>query len=253
MTTVPKSVDALGRLQQIELQVRKAGWVKVVELAQALDVSEMTIRRDLDMLAERGIVRRIRGGAVGLGPQPFSERFSRHMRAKDRIAAKLADLVGDGGAIGIDASTTLQRLAANLGLVSDLTVVTNGADTFVALQGTVGVTALLTGGQLDPRTGSLVGPLATRAARELLLRRLFVSAAALHPELGTSENTLGDAEVKLALADVAAEVVVAVDSSKLGHRAAARGLAPDRVAVLVTELAPADPRLDRYRDAWTLR
>jgi len=91
------------------------------------------------------------------------------------------------------------------------------------------------------------------AARELLLRRLFVSAAALDPLHGTSENTLEDAEVKLAMADVAAEVVVAVDASKLGHRATARGLAPDQVALLVTDLDPADPRLDPYRDAWDIR
>ena len=71
----------------------------------------MTIRRDLDLLAEQGVVQRIRGGAVAIGPQPFAERFSRQVRAKDRIAAKLAALVGDGGAIGIDASSTLQRLA----------------------------------------------------------------------------------------------------------------------------------------------
>jgi DeoR family transcriptional regulator, fructose operon transcriptional repressor len=246
------SVDALDRLQRIEAQVREAGRVKVVELAAALDVSEMTIRRDLDVLAEQGAVRRIRGGAVSMGPQPFAERFSRQVRAKDRIASKLADLVGDGGAVGIDASTTLQRLATHLDGVRDLTVVTNGPDTFAALQGKVGVTALLTGGRLDQRTGSLVGPLATRASQDLLLRRLFVSAAALHPQHGTCETTLEDAEVKLALATVAGEVVVAVDSSKLGHSSTARALAPDRVALLVTELDPSDHRLDPYRDAWTL-
>lgn len=244
------SIDALGRLQQIEARVLSAGRVKVVELAADLDVSEMTIRRDLDMLAEQGLVQRIRGGAVAIGPQPFAERFSRHVRAKDRVASKLTGLVGDGGAIGIDASSTLQRLAGHLGEVRDLTVVTNGQDTFAALQDKVGVTVLLTGGQLDHRTGSLVGPLATRAAHEVLLRRLFVSAAALDPRHGTSEATLEEAEVKLAMADVAGEVVVAVDSSKLGQRAPARGLAPDRVHVLVTELDPADHRLDAYRDTW---
>ena len=216
------SIEAVDRLAQIEHRVRAAGRVKVAELAVELDVSEMTIRRDLDLLAEQGMVQRIRGGAVALGPQPFAERFSRQARAKDRIAAKLADLVGDGGAIGVDASSTLQRLAGHLGRLRELTVVTNGQDTFQALQDVPGVTVLLTGGQLDPRTGSLVGPLATRAAREVLLRRLFVSAAALDPRHGTSEATLEEAEVKLALADVAAEVVVAVDSSKLGQRAPAR-------------------------------
>ena len=246
------SLDAIDRLRQIEELIRAEGRVRVIDAAARFDVSEMTIRRDLDVLAERGVAQRIRGGAVAIGPQPFAERFSRHARAKDRIAAKLAPLVGVGGAIGLDASTTLQRLAVRLGDVRDLTLVTNGQDTFAALQDRPGVTALLTGGQLDPRTGSLVGPLATRAAQELLLRRLFVSAAALHPLHGTSEATLEDAEVKLALTDVAAEVIVAVDSSKLDQRAPARALGPDRVHMLVTELDSADPRLDPYRDRWEL-
>jgi DeoR family fructose operon transcriptional repressor len=246
------SLDALDRLQQIEATIRSEGRVKISDAATRFGVSEMTIRRDLDALAEQGVVQRIRGGAMAIGPQPFAERFSRHVRAKDRIAAKLLPLVGHGGAIGLDASTTLQRLAVNLRAVRDLTVVTNGQDTFAALQDRPGVTALLTGGRLDPRTGSLVGPLATRTAREMLLRRLFVSAAALHPDDGTSEATLEDAEVKLALADVAGEVVVAVDSSKLDHRAPARALRPEQVRTLVTELDPDDVRLDPYRDRWEL-
>jgi DeoR/GlpR family transcriptional regulator of sugar metabolism len=247
------SIEAVDRLEQIEQRVRADGRVKVAELAAELAVSQMTIRRDLDALAEQGIVQRIRGGAVAVGPQPFAERYGRHGRAKDRIAAKLVEMVEDRGAVGIDASSTLQRLASRLGAVRDLTLVTNGPDTFLAIQDAPGVTALLTGGQLDRRTGSLIGPIALRAAREVLLRRLFVSAAALHPEHGTSEATLEEAEVKLALADVAAEVVVAVDSSKLDQRAPARGFGPDRVTLLVTELDPSDPRLDPYRERWTIR
>ena len=244
------SVDAVERLHHIRTSIDRSGRARVADLAVELDVSEMTIRRDLDLLAEDGLVQRIRGGALAVGPQPFSDRFARHQRAKDRIAAKLVDLVGDGGAIGVDASTTLQRLAGRIAGVRELTVVTNGPDTFQALQERPGVTALLTGGQLDPRTGSLVGPLASRAARELLIRRLFVSAAGVDPEHGSSEATLEEADVKIALADVSAEVVLAVDSTKLGQRGPARALPADRVATLVTELDPDDHRLDPYRDAW---
>jgi DeoR/GlpR family transcriptional regulator of sugar metabolism len=247
------SVDAIGRLEKIRSVVDAEGSVKVADLARGLDVSEMTIRRDLDLLAEQGAVLRVRGGAVAAGPQPFMERFGHHARAKERIAAKLLDLVGDGGAVGIDASTTLQRLAAAVGGVRDLTVLTNGPDTFAEMQGRPGVVPLLTGGRLDERTGSLVGPLASRAVHDFSLRRLFVSAAAVDPEIGASESTLEDAEAKLAFADVSAQIVVAVDSSKLGKRASARCLAWDRVALLVTELDPADGRLDPYREVVDLR
>jgi DeoR family fructose operon transcriptional repressor len=247
------NLDSMQRLELIRSRLDGDGQVRVLELATELDVSEMTIRRDLDLLVDEGIAHRVRGGAVAVGPQQFAARAEQHSRAKGRIADKLLALVGEGGAIGIDASSTLQRLASRLAPARNLTVLTNGLDTFRALQGHAGVTALLTGGALDESTGSLVGPLATRAADDVMLRRLFVSASALDPALGSSESTLLDAEVKLALAGAAAEIVLAVDSSKLGHRAPARCFALDRVAVLVTELDTRDSRLDAYRDLVEVR
>lgn len=247
------NLESMDRLGLIRKRLDVDGRVRVVQLASELDVSEMTIRRDLEALVDEGVAFRVRGGAVAVGPQQFAARAEQHARAKSRIADKLVDLVGAGGAIGIDASSTLQRLATRLAPARDLTVITNGLDTFRSLQGHPGVTALLTGGELDESTGSLVGPLATRTARDVMLRRLFVSASALDPTLGSSESTLLDAEVKLGLAGAAAEVVLAVDSSKLGHRAPARCFRLDAVAVLVTELDPADPRLDPYRDHVALR
>ena len=178
----------MDRLGLIRRRLDVDGRVRVVQLAGELDVSEMTIRRDLDVLVDEGVAHRVRGGAVAVGPQQFAARAEQHSRAKGRIADKLVDLVGVGGAIGIDASSTLQRLAARLAPVRDLTVLTNGLDTFRSLQEHPGVTALLTGGELDESTGSLVGPLATRAANDVMLRRLFVSASALDPELGRASR-----------------------------------------------------------------
>jgi len=181
------SVDGLDRLDAIKARVQSDGRVRVVELASELDVSEMTIRRDLDLLAEQGVLQRVRGGARAVGPQPFAARYGQHARAKERIATKLLALVGDGGAIALDASTTVQRLARVMADVRDVTVLTNGPETFRSLQAAPGITPLLTGGQLDPRTGSLVGPLAVRSAHDLLLRRVFVSAAGLLPALPAAD------------------------------------------------------------------
>ena len=242
------NVDALDRIETIRDRLQRNGRVRIAELAVDLGVSEMTIRRDLDLLTDQGVARRIRGGAVATGPQEFITRSREHPRAKAAIGDKLLALVPQSGAIAVDASSTLQRLAARLGTVRDLTIVTNGPETFSALQEHTGVTALLSGGELDHRTGSLVGPLAVRAAHEVLLSRLFVSAAALDPVLGSSEATLADAAVKLAFAATAAETVLAVDSSKLDSRAPARTFAVEDLTFLVTELDPQDARLDPYRD-----
>jgi DeoR family fructose operon transcriptional repressor len=240
------SVDAFDRLERICEEVDALGRVKVSDLAVDLAVSEMTIRRDLDTLAEQGRVRRVRGGALALGPRRYSERFGVQARAKERIAAKLASLVPESGAIGMDASSTLQRLATSITGARQLTVATNGLEAFDALRERSGVTVLLTGGQHDPRTDSLVGPLATRTARDLALDRLFLSATGLTPE-GTTEATLEEAEAKLALAGVSAEIVVAVDHTKLGRKGVARCLSLDRVDVLVTDLDPKDALLAAFR------
>jgi DeoR family fructose operon transcriptional repressor len=241
-------MDQLDRLNHIRSTVTSDGRVRVGRLAKQLRVSEMTVRRDLDLLAASGELERVRGGATTAGPQPFTARYGRGSRAKQRIATKLRALVDDTDAIGIDASSTLQRLAVLLHDARDVTAITNGPDSFASLRTHRGVTALLTGGRLDPRTGSLVGPLATRAARDMLLWRFFTSAAGIDPAHGTTEATLEEAEVKLAFADVAKELVVAVDASKLGRRDAARCVPIERIDVLVTDLAPDDARLDPYRE-----
>jgi DeoR family fructose operon transcriptional repressor len=247
------SVDAIGRLDQIRAELDAEGHVRVAELADLLGVSEMTVRRDLDALAELGVAHRVRGGAVALGPKTFADRFTQAARAKDAIADKLLALVPDGSAIGLDASTTVQRLAARLGGVRSVTAITSSLESFAALGRHPGVTALLTGGALDPRTGSLVGPLAARAARDVVVDVLFTSAAGCDPVHGTTESTLEEADVKRALADVARVVVVAVDSTKLEHHGMAQCLELDRIDLLVTELPPKDRRLDPYRSHCEIR
>lgn len=241
------SVDSIERLQRITSELEATGRVRVADMAIEMHVSEMTIRRDLDALVESGKAQRVRGGALARGPQPFADRFGRHAKAKDRIADKLVSLVGEGGAIGLDASSTLQRLATRLTEARDVTVVINSLESFGVMSAFPGVTALITGGRLEARTGSLVGPLATRAARDVLLRRLFVSASGIDPVHGTTETTLEEAEVKQALLDVSGHVVVAIDSSKLGERGSARCIPIESIDVLVTELDPADDLLAPYR------
>ncbi len=236
-----------GRLLWIRQHLDEHGQIRIASAATELDVSEMTIRRDLQELEAQGVARRVRGGAVAVGPMAFADRHKSRARAKAKIAAKLIDLVPANGAIGIDASSTLLRLATAIDSRRDLIVLTNGWETFHALQGKAGVTPMLTGGELDARTGSLVGPIAYRAAGSLLMSRLFISAAAVDVEFGPSEPCLEEAEVKRALSGVAGEVVLAVDSTKLAGRSVARSMAWEDIDLLVTELDPDDARLDDYR------
>jgi DeoR family fructose operon transcriptional repressor len=247
MTVVQGSFASDDRMTWLTEKLTTDGIVTINDAAAELGVSEMTIRRDLTELELRGLARRVRGGAKAVGPQTFAQRRDRGVRAKAKVASKLSALVPQTGAIALDASTTVMRLVGTLDAVRDLVVLTNGPDTFNALQELPGITPLLTGGQLDRRTGSLVGPLACRAAAQVAVQVLFASAAAVDPRFGALETTLEEAEVKRALATSAEQIVLAVDSSKLASRALATGIEWERIDLLVTELDPNDARLDDYR------
>lgn len=236
------------RLDAIRSQLQRSGSVRIDELARELEVSEMTIRRDLDELEARGLARRVRGGAVAVGPEAFAERHRQNAREKARIAEKLGRLIPRKGTVAFDASTTVYRAAASLPHARDLVAVTNGLDTFQALKGQPGIEATLTGGSLEPRTGSLVGPVARRVADAFIFDVLICSAAGVDPVLGASEASLAEAEVKQSLAGSSRRIILAVDSSKLGTMAQARAFALEEIHLLVTDLDPQSPALQPYRD-----
>jgi DeoR family fructose operon transcriptional repressor len=175
------------------------------------------------------------------------------MRAKEVIADKAMALVPRHGAIAMDASSTVGTLAMRLGPTAGLTVVTNSYPTYLSLRTTPGVRPILVGGQTEEITESFVGPIAVRAVESMRYHRFFASASALHPQLGGSEVSLQEAEVKRAFQRLSRELVLCVDSSKLGQYGEAAGFSLETVSVLITELAPDDVRLDPYRDFVEIR
>lgn len=237
--------ERIGDIRQL---IAENGAVRIDQLAAIFGVSEMTVRRDLDELEALGLARRVRGGAIALGPEAWEQRHQHNARAKAKIAEKLLPLVPSTGTIALDASTTIFRLATAIEKTRDLVVVTNGWDTFHSMRSTAGVTATLTGGSEEPRTGSLVGPMAIRAAQGFLYDTFFSSAAALDPEFGSSEAALAESEVKRAFSQTSNRIVVAVDQGKLNTRAQARVFEFEQIDLLVTDLDPSDSRLDPYRD-----
>ena len=235
------------RLVLLDL-LRASGRVDITGAAGQLGVHHMTIRRDLKGLEREGSARLVRGGAIFVGTEEFEIRQSKALSAKRRIAEKLAPLVRTHESVAIDASTTLFALVEELPPVDHLLVVTYGIPAFQALQSRTDVRAFLSGGEVDRRTGSLVGPVAQRTLESFSLSCGFLSTSALDPELGTMEPTVEEVHMKRAMARASQHLVLAVDSSKLSQRSAVRALSLDQIQTVVTELDPADSRLDPYRD-----
>lgn len=246
--TTASTVDGEHRRRRLIDLLERDGGIRHESAAAELGVSAMTIRRDLVEMEAAGLVRRVRGGAVApFGPRPFRERSSRNARAKAVISDKALRMLPAAGAVALDASSTAGRLAANIGGRADLIVATNSWENFTAARNTAAHPVLI-GGELEEATDSFVGPLACRAASSMLYRRFFASASAVDATYGSSDVTLAEAQVKREFAAASEETILCVDSSKLDQRDIAVCLAWADVTVMVTELDPADSRLDQFRD-----
>ncbi|MPS75475.1 MULTISPECIES: DeoR/GlpR family DNA-binding transcription regulator [unclassified Microbacterium] len=242
------NLDAQRRRDELVAMAEGPEGVSIDGAAELFAVSSMTIRRDLLELEAEGRVRRVRGGATAAPrARPFDARRSMRASAKRVIAEKALHLVPAAGTVALDASTTISTLAAVLGPRDALAVYTNAVETFQLLQPREGVTAVLSGGTAEPTTGSLIGPLALRSLQAVYFDVFFASADALDEVDGSSEVSVEEAEVKRALAAQASTTVLCVDATKLGRRSVARALEPAQVDVLITDLDPADERLDPFR------
>jgi len=234
-----------GRLDWYRQRLTDTGSVTIDAAVVALGVSGMTARRDLDTLEALGEARRVRGGALAVGPSPFRTRSPLNARAKVTIAEKLLPMVPTSGAIAIDSSSTMACLANVLVAARDLLVVTNGLETFESLQSRPGIRPVLTGGDRDERTSSLVGPVAEATARSFRYDVVFLSVAALDTGLGGLEVTPEEASLDRVFVAAAERVVLGADTSKVDVVAGAPVLAVEwsDVDVLVTELAPDSQRV----------
>lgn len=203
-------------------QVRRVGAARVADLAEQLDVSEMTVRRDLDVLHDAGLLVKVHGGATvryehSTDEPGFEAKLSRNTDEKLAIAASAAVLTGPGAAIGITAGTTTAQLAAELVGVPNLTVVTNSirvADVFHA-NDRPDRTVVLVGGERTP-SDALVGPVAVAALSMFHLDTVFMGVHGMHERAGFTTPNLREAETNRAFVDAANELVVLADHTKWG-------------------------------------
>jgi len=235
--------------QSLILQaVRNDGSARVSDLTQQLGVSDMTIRRDLEVLAKDGLVEKVHGGAVLPGShgghEPgFEDKLVLERPEKTSIARTAAGLVRPGTAIAIAAGTTTFALAQCLLDVPGLTIVTNSlrvANLFGGNRTPDVASVVLTGG-MRPASDALVGPVADLTIASLHFDTLFLGCTGLDPEVGLSTPNLAEAETNRALIKVARRVVVLADHTKWGVVSLASFAPLEKVNVLVTDvLLPSD-------------
>jgi DeoR/GlpR family transcriptional regulator of sugar metabolism len=203
-------------------RVREDGGVRVADLARALGVSDMTVRRDLEALHERGLVEKVHGGATAvpgstLVEPGFAARSGRQEAEKEAIADAAVRLVGPGTAIGVSAGTTTYALARRLVDVPGLTVVTNSVPVADVLHrgGTGDQTIILTGGVRTP-SDALVGPFAVAALQTVHVDLVFMGVHGIDPHSGFTTPNVLEADTDRALVDSGRRLVVVADHTKWG-------------------------------------
>jgi DeoR/GlpR family transcriptional regulator of sugar metabolism len=232
-----------------ELQV--VGRVDVRAAAERLGTTEMTIRRDLDVLVQRGVARRVRGGAVSLlarGDEiPYWMRALESPEPKTRIGEAAAGLLSDGEAIAIDSGTTALSCARAL-FERRLTVLTVSLRAADLLADSPTINLILPGGEVRRDERTLGGPATVAGIAGLRLDAVIIGACGLADATVTAYD-LGDAAVKQALIDVGARVIVAAESAKLDRTGMAVVCPAARVNVLVIDAEAPAAALEPWRQA----
>ena len=208
------------RQQHILERARGAGRVEVNALAEALDVTTETVRRDLTILERHGLVRRVHGGAIPverLGFEPGVEtRTERLVPEKDRIAKAALAHLPDEGTVLLDAGTTTLRLAEQLPRDRELTIVTNSLGIAALVAQQPNLTLYLLGGRVRGRTLASVGPWVTSALKDVFVDVAFMGTNGLSVERGLTTPDQSEAAAKRAMIAAARRSVVLTDHTKIG-------------------------------------
>ena len=235
----------LERRRQILRDIGEVDDNLIPQLSEKYDVSEMTIRRDLKALEEKGLIKRTWGGAI-LWPPERQEPFvlSREGRQQLRVHCKQAiarhaarHWVQNGDILIMEGGTTVTAMAPFLHTVKELTVVTNGLYTAESLQRHLLPDAriICTGGILRPESSTFVGPVAEQFFRQFHGRRLFLSATGFTLQMGLTDPRMLETQVKRTMVAAADEVIVLLDSSKFGVKSLMTVLEPQHISCLICD------------------
>jgi DeoR/GlpR family transcriptional regulator of sugar metabolism len=242
-------VLARQRQALILARVREQGGVKVADLVRELGVSDMTVRRDLEVLHDRGLLEKVHGGATALAEgalfEPgFKAKSALQQVEKEAISQAAAGFVEPGSAVALSAGTTTYALARRLTDVPRLTIVTNSVPVADVLYqaGRVDQTIILTGGVRTP-SDALVGPFAVAALRSIHVDLVFMGVHGMDARSGFTTPNLLEAEADRALIDTGRRLVVVADHTKWGVVGISSIARLDEADVLVTDAGlPDDAR-----------
>ncbi|MBN2072556.1 MAG: DeoR/GlpR transcriptional regulator [Actinobacteria bacterium] len=228
------------RREYILNQIKKTGSVNAIDIARTLNVSEATIRRDLNRLSRKGLARRTYGGAMAIIPvgteMKFNTQKEKFIDEKKRIALAASRLIEGNDVIMIEAGTTGIQIALNISSIKNLTVITNSCDIATLLAKTnPEFNIILSGGILRTETHSLIGPIADYSLSSINVDKAFIGITGIDITKGITATDHIEAQTKKRIIECAKKVIALCDHSKLGHISVNCVAPVNKIDVLITD------------------
>ncbi|WP_028400170.1 DeoR/GlpR family DNA-binding transcription regulator [Ectobacillus panaciterrae] len=232
------------RKNEILNELKRNGKVKVIDLAKQFNVSEETIRRDLTLLEENGLLKKVYGGAIKTtfqsGEPPFTQRTAVNQEAKIKIGKKAAELISDGDVIVIDVGTTTVEFAHFIQNRKNITILTNSIPVSSVLTESLNQNKftgeiLLLGGQIDPKQQSVSGRLTEQMLNQFNIDKAFISAGGVSIQNGVSNYHLNETLVSRTMVDVSKQIILLTDHSKFGVDTFCKVCSLEKVDVIVCD------------------
>ena len=238
MTPTNKKSTVDRRVYIID-KLNSSGQVDVSTLSRELDVSEVTIRNDLEKLEEKNILIRARGGAIKLDRVgtdiSISDKHKQHSEEKKRIGAAAAQLIQDGETIILDSGTTTMEIVKNLPKTISLTVISNALNIANQLSEHPDVNLIIPGGILRKKSLSLVGSSAEESFKNFYCDKLFLAVDGIDPVYGVSTPNLEEAQINRVMISISRQVIVVTDSSKFHKRCLALISPLNNIDMVITD------------------
>lgn len=233
---------AIERRNQILLKLQQEKKVVVSDLSQIYNVTEETIRRDLERLEKEGLATKTYGGAVLseslYADIPYNVRKETNLKGKKKIAELVKDMIQDGDCIGVDASSTALYIIQQIKHKNNITVITNSIEILLELSDKKGWKVLSTGGTLKKEALSLVGYQAERMIDNFHVDKAIVSCKGIDAEYGITDSNELDAEVKKRFLNIATQKILVADSTKFDKISFARIGELSMIDIVVTDKRP---------------
>lgn len=246
------------RYETILNVLNREGSVKATYLCRLLGTSRETVRRDLETMEAKGVLRRIHGGAMkvepsqekGLSYTSFNTRKQEQPRSKEEIAEEAVNYIHEGQAVALDSGTTALLLARAIkGRFRSLTVVTNSLAVANELAGCEGITLVLTGGIYRSDEEAFVSDIATLIFSKINVDTFFLTTCGISVERGITYQRMDEILVQNKMMEAAEKTVVIADSSKLGVNSLVKMCGIDQISMIITDSGASREQIEAFERA----